>query len=76
MAKIKDRLIAKSEIQQKDILKDRFLQKVDAAERTGLQPPPGDWEDMRQPLESMFDAFNAQQGAPADRPLAELAADV
>jgi hypothetical protein len=48
------------EIQQKDLLKDRFLQKTDAAKRNGLQTAPGDWEDMRRLLESVFDAFHAQ----------------
>jgi HEPN/Toprim N-terminal domain 1 len=60
------------EIEQKDLLKERFLQKVDTAKRSGLQPLPGDWKDMRQLLESVFDAFNAQQGAPADRPFPGL----
>jgi hypothetical protein len=54
------------EIQQKDLLKDRFLQKTDAAKRNGLQTAPGDWEDMRRLLESVFDAFHAQQGAAPD----------
>jgi HEPN/Toprim N-terminal domain 1 len=48
------------EIQQKDFLKERFLQKADAAKRSGLQTTAGDWEDMRQLLESVFDAFHTQ----------------
>jgi hypothetical protein len=54
------------EIQQKDLLKDRFLQKTDAAKRNGLQTAPGDWEDMRRLLEAVFDAFHAQPGAAPD----------
>jgi HEPN/Toprim N-terminal domain 1 len=54
------------EIQHKDLLKDRFLQKTDAAKRNGLQTAPGDWEDMRRLLESVFDAFHAQQCAAPD----------
>jgi len=46
------------EIQQKNLLKGRFLKKTDAAKRDGLQAAPGDWEDMRQLLESVFDAFH------------------
>jgi HEPN/Toprim N-terminal domain 1 len=54
------------EIQQKDLLKDRFLQKTDAAKRNGLQTAQGDWEDMRRLLESVFDAFHAPQCASPD----------
>lgn len=54
------------EIQQKDLLKERFLQKVEAAKRSGLISSPGDWQDMRRLLASVFDAFHAQQVAPGD----------
>lgn len=54
------------EIQYKDLLKDRFLQKAKSARTKGIESMSGDWEDMRHLLESMFDAFNAQQCAPGD----------
>jgi len=47
------------EIQEKDILKKRFFDKVNFAKKTGDFPPPGDWEDMRTLLNTVFDAFNA-----------------
>jgi hypothetical protein len=47
------------EIQQKALLKDRFLQKMDEAKHNGLQTAPENWEDMRRLLESVFDAFHA-----------------
>lgn len=55
-------------IQQKDSLKNRFLQKANAARRNGLQlqTGPGDWEDMRRLLESVFHAFNAQKFSAPD----------
>ena len=46
------------EIQYKDLLKDKFIQKVDAAKRKGVETAQGDWEEMRQLLESVFDAFH------------------
>jgi hypothetical protein len=51
------------EIQNKDALKAKFLKKVDAGKRSRLQSPSGDWGDMRQLLDSVFDAFSDQ---PAD----------
>lgn len=47
------------EIQMKDLLKERFLKKVAVAKHSRFQSPPGDWSEMRQLLESVFDAFNA-----------------
>jgi hypothetical protein len=54
------------EIRQKDLLKARFFQKTDAAKRSGLETAPGDWEDMRRLLESVFDAFHSQYFAAPD----------
>ena len=51
------------EIQQKNLLKNRFLQKTDASKRNGVDTASGHWEDMRRLLESVFDAFHAQQRA-------------
>ena len=49
-----------SEIQNKDDLKGKFFQKVVAAQRAAVYPPPGDWEDMKTLLNAVFDAFVAQ----------------
>lgn len=43
------------EIQRKDILKKRFLQKIDMAKHSGNQAVQEGWEDMKQLLESVFD---------------------
>jgi len=45
------------EIQEKDSLKMAFLQKVKTAKSSGLKPPPGDWDEMRELLEAIFDTF-------------------
>jgi hypothetical protein len=50
------------EIQNKDALKAKFLKKVDAGKRSRLQSPSGDWGDMRQLLDSVFDAFSSTNG--------------
>jgi hypothetical protein len=45
------------EIEEKDSLKMAFLQKVKSAKSSGVQPPPGDWDEMRELLGAIFDAF-------------------
>lgn len=55
------------EIQVKDLLKEKFLKKVDVAKRSGLQSLSGDWGEMRQLLNSVFDAFNTQPDGAANR---------
>ncbi len=47
------------EIQNKDDLKGRFFQKVGTAKRAEVAPPPGEWEDMKTLLNTVFDAFVA-----------------
>jgi hypothetical protein len=51
------------EIQQKDVLKERFLQKAEAARQMDDHNASMEWGDMRRLLDCVFDAFNAQQCA-------------
>ncbi len=45
----------------RNLLMDRFLQKMETAEPDGLETAAGDWEDRRGLLKSVFDAFHSQQ---------------
>jgi hypothetical protein len=51
------------EIEMKNLLKEKFMEKIKVAKRSEHQSPRGDWNDMRQLLESIFDAFNTGKTA-------------
>ncbi len=50
------------EIQEKDMLKTKFFDKLSAAKKTSGADPSGDWENMKILLNAIFNAFNEWEG--------------